>query len=290
MKKIKSYIKLMRPKHYIKNFLILLPLIFSKSFFYTDKLIIAIWGMGIFCLISSIVYIINDIKDVEKDRNHPIKKNRPIANGDIKIKEAVGCACTIFIITIFITIACYIKYSIPIVSVTLYLMLYIILNIAYSFGLKNKPIVDIVILVSGFLIRILFGGTIIQVEISNWLYLTIISGAFYMSFGKRRNELLKHDKSNTRNVLKFYTKEFLDKNMNMFLGLTICFYALWAMNNDNVFMIWTVPLVMITILKYSYHIEKNESEGDPVNIILNEKWLILMSLIYMIMVLSILCF
>ena len=99
MKKIKSYIKLMRPKHYIKNFLILLPLIFSKSFFYTDKLIIAILGMGIFCLISSIVYIINDIKDVEKDRNHPIKKNRPIANGDIKIKEAVGCACTIFIIT-----------------------------------------------------------------------------------------------------------------------------------------------------------------------------------------------
>ena len=290
MKKIKSYIKLMRPKHYIKNFLILLPLIFSKSFFYTDKLIIAIWGMGIFCLISSIVYIINDIKDVEKDRNHPIKKNRPIANGDIKIKEAVGCACTIFIITILTIFGCYNKYKIPLLTVAVYLILYFMLNVAYSLGLKNKPIVDIIILVSGFLIRILFGGAIIQVEISNWLYLTIISGAFYMSFGKRHNELLKHDKSNTRNVLKFYTKDFLDKNMNMFLGLTICFYALWAMNNEKEAMIWTVPLVMITILKYSYDIEENESEGDPVNVILNDKWLILLSMIYMITVSIILCF
>ena len=168
-----------------------------------------------------------------------------------------------------------------------YLVLYLILNIAYSFGLKNKPIIDIVILVLGFLIRVLFGGSVINVDISGWLYLTIISISFYLGLGKRRNELVKHSGKETRSVLKYYNKEFLDKNMNISVTLAICFYALWAMNYENKLMLWSVPIIMIMAMKYSYDIECTESEGDPVDVILKDKWFMILGSLYAVFVFSI---
>ena len=154
------------------------------------------------------------------------------------------------------------------------------LNIGYSFGLKNKPIIDIIILVSGFVIRVMVGGVVANIEISNWLYLTILSISTYLGLGKRRNELRKNDKLDTRKVLKYYSKEFLDKNMYMCMSLAICFFSLWTMQNENKMMIWTVPIVIILALCYSLDIEKEEAYGDPIEVIMSDKKIILLGALY----------
>lgn len=281
MSKIKEYMKLMRIKHYLKNVLIFLPLVFSGELLDIHNLTNCIVGFIIFSFTSSIVYIINDIKDIENDKKHPIKKKRPLPLGTVSKEEAIILALVLGLIAITLSIFV-IGYE-RIIAIML-LLLYLAINVAYSFGLKKKPIVDIVILVAGFLIRVLYGAVITDIELSNWLYLTVISGAFYMGLGKRRNEILKQgDKS--REVLKCYTKDFLDKNMYVCVALCIVFYSLWCVDpttllkTGNNLLIWTVPVIMIILMKYSLDIE-GDSYGDPVDVIVNDKILLLIVLIY----------
>lgn len=283
---MRNYIKLMRPKHYIKNFLIFFPLVFSGNFFQKELLVSCIMCFFAFCLSASIVYIINDIKDKEKDKLHEKKKERPIASGKVSVKNAIALAILLFLFSYFFQVLASNKlfdFS------YLYILLYIILNIGYSFGLKNIPLLDVAILVSGFLIRVLYGASIVNVEISNWLYLTVISVAFYLGFGKRRNEIKKVG-NKSREVLKYYNKDFLDKNMYMCLALTIVFYALWTVDPINVakasnMLVWTVPFIMLILMKYSMNIE-NDSYGDPVNVVLEDKTLIIIIILYGITVMS----
>ena len=279
-----KYLKLLRVKHYIKNFLILLPLIFNKSITNIDKLIMTMVGFISFCLISSSIYIINDINDVEKDRKHPVKKNRPIANGSISITKARVISIVLVILSLSIIIALNMLYKFNIVSSLGYLILYFGLNIIYSLGLKDVPIVDISILASGFLIRVLFGGAISNVIVSSWLYLTIISMSFYLGLGKRRNELKKHKSSKTRAVLKFYNRDFLDNNMYIFSAVSLVFYSLWAQSYNNQLLLWTIPIVMIIVMKYNLDIESSDSEGDPVNVLLHDKSIFILGIIYMLII------
>lgn len=281
-----NYIKMMRPKHYIKNFLIFLPLLFSGQIFNTEKLFTAILGFICFSFIASTIYIINDIKDKDKDAKHNKKSKRPIASGQISVRNAWITAIVLIIISIIISIVGKFSY----VSISL-LILYFVLNICYSFGAKNIPIVDICILVSGFFLRLLLGASLVNISVSNWLYLTVISISFYLGLGKRRNEMMKN-KSNTRNVLKYYNKDFLDKNMYVFLTMTIIFYSLWATDNEIVLknhnlLIWTVPFVIILLLRYSMDIEGN-SDGDPVEVLTKDKMLMGLAFIYCLVLFSIL--
>ncbi len=274
MKKLKNILKLMRIKHYLKNGLIFLPLIFNSQLFEKEPLLMTFYGFISFCLISSAVYVINDIKDVEKDRMHKIKKNRPIASGTISIKEAILLFIVLTIFSLSINIFIIKKFS----SILL-ISLYLILNIMYSLGLKNIPIIDVVILVSGFVIRVIYGASIMSIEISKWLYLTVMSGSFFMGFGKRRNEIIKQG-NDSRAVLKYYTKDYLDKFMYACLVLTLMFYSLWSVDTSTTAkfgenMIYTIPLVMIIFMKYSLDIEGN-SYGDPVDVITSDKILMCM--------------
>ena len=215
-----KYLKLMRIKHYIKNLLIFLPLIFSQNI-NSRNILLTILGFISFSFASSTIYIINDIKDKEKDQNHPTKKNRPIAAGTISVPNALILAILLLILTIAILI--YLSAFNKFISI--YIITYILINIMYSFGLKNIPLLDVFILALGFLIRVLYGGALINVEVSTWLFLTVLSISFYLGLGKRRNELMaqKNPENITRNVLKYYNKEFLDKNMYMCLSMTIIF-------------------------------------------------------------------
>ena len=280
MEKIKNYFKLLRVNHYLKNFLVLLPLVFSSELLNLSKLKTTVLGFIAFCLTASIVYIINDLKDIENDKKHPVKKNRPFASG--KVSKVEGIIILIVLTLIVLGLSYFIGFEHWIAL--LLLGVYLLLNVFYSFGLKNVPIVDIVILVSGFLIRVVYGAQIIDLTVSNWMYLTVISASFYMGLGKRRNEIIKQgDKS--RKVLKYYTKEFLDKNMYVFLGLCIVFYALWAVDPTTInklgnnLMIWTVPFIMIILMKYSLNVEGN-SFGDPVDVILHDKSLLAIGALY----------
>lgn len=269
----------MRVHHYIKNFLVFAALICSGQLFQLDKLISGLAGFLAFCMVSSVVYIINDIRDKDKDRKHPTKCKRPIAAGTVSVKGA--CILAAVLLAIAIVCNCI---TFHIVSTSL-LALYLVLNLAYSFGLKNIPIVDITILVSGFLIRILYGAVITQITISNWLYLTVIAISFYFALGKRRNELKHISSGETRQVLKAYPVSFLDKSMSMCLTLANTFYALWSMDEKTIatynsnYLIFTVPIVLLITMKYSMAVE-GESDGDPVEVLLHDKILLTLCVLY----------
>lgn len=274
----------MRMYHYIKNVLLFAALVFSRQFFNRKKLVDAIIGFCSFCMISSVVYIINDIRDKERDRLHPVKCRRPIASGAVSVKNARiflfvlltgSIVCNLFVFDVF---------------ASLLLALYFVFNLAYSIALKNVPLLDISILVAGFLIRVMYGAVITQITISNWLYLTVMAAAFYFALGKRRNERKQENSAKTRIVLKEYPVSFLDKAMYMCLALIIVFYSLWSMDKDsshgeNKYLIFTVPIVLIITLKYSMDLETACEEdkgpdGDPVEVLLHDKILLGLCVIY----------
>ena len=174
--------------------------------------------------------------------------------------------------------------------------LYFITNLGDSLGLKHVPFLDIVLLVSGFLLRVIYGGALIGIGLSSWVYLTIISLSFYLGLGKRRNEIKKvGNPGKTRKVLTYYTYEFLDKFMYVCLTLAIAFYALWSADKDIIAiygtdkLIWTVPVVIILLMKYSADIETN-SYGDPVDVVTHDKVLIILSGIFGLLLLSLFYF
>jgi len=282
MKRVKNYLKLIRVKHYLKNVLIFLPLIFSGHFFDYKYFINTLLGFLSFSFVASIVYIINDYNDIEKDKKHPLKKFRPLASGDVSKTEALILLLVLGLLVCFIDL--YFIY--PYCNNTIFILfqfLYLLLNIGYSLGLKDIPILDVVILVSGFIIRLLFGGVIDNIFISKWLYLTIMSGSFYMGLGKRRNELLKNS-SKARKVLEKYNKSFLDKFMNIFMGLIVVYYSFWCIDVITIKRLgdkalYTVPLLLVILMKYSYNIEE-DSSGDPVDVIVNDKILLLLCFIF----------
>ena len=277
-----DFIKLIRLKHAIKNLLIFLPLFFSGLILKPNYFLKDLCGFICFTMIASCIYIINDIKDYEYDKKHPTKKNRPIASGRITIKQATFyCGIIFFLANVLIFL-----FKTPLRSI-LMLYGYLLLNIAYSFKLKNIPLLDIIILVFGFIIRIVFGASLIKIPISNWLLLTIIAISFFMVLGKRRNEI----GNKTRTVLKYYNKEFLDKNMYTLLACAIVFYSLWTVDvsvstNSKNLLVWTVPLIIILAMRYSM-ITEGASDADPVEVLTSDKYLIFLLIITGVLIFSI---
>lgn len=274
---MKDYFRLMRIHHYIKNFLVFLPLIFSKRMFESDLILKTVFAFISFSFISSFVYIINDIKDLEKDKLHSTKCNRPIASGKVKVSSALVLALFLLIASLVINTVV-LKASL---LATMCIAIYIVANFFYSVGLKQVPILDVAILAVGFFLRLLYGALITGIEISTWFYLTTILGSFYLGLGKRRNEL-KMEGDSKRDVLKLYSYDFLDKNMYMCLSLAIVFYSLWtidALNKGNGVLIWTIPLLVLICMKYNFNIER-DGDGDPTEIILKDKILLIMILLY----------
>ena len=279
---MKEYMKLIRIKHYTKNLLIFLPIIFSRNLLEVDLLTNVIFGFVLFCLTASIVYIFNDIKDIESDKLHPQKCKRPIASGKITKKQAIFIIIILAIVTMEIALTKFAN-NLEIICI---LLIYVGINIAYTIKLKKIPIVDIFILAMGFLIRVIFGATLISVQVSNWLYLTILSISFYMGMGKRRNEMIKvSDNEETREVLKYYNKNFLNENMYMFLALAIVFYLFLCVDMSNKFqyIMYTIPLIMFLAMQYSLAIEKG-THGDPVEVILENKKLVIGILISIVLI------
>lgn len=287
---MKNYLELARVKHWMKNFLIFLPLFFSSNLFEKEKVIPAVIGFIIFSFVSSIVYIFNDINDIESDKIHEIKKKRPLPSGRIK----VSCAYRFLFVLLLLVIAFSIIVFRIVDNLFVFIvpLLYLLLNILYSKWLKRKPIIDVVILVSGFLLRVIYGGLITSIDVSKWLYLMIIFVSFYLGFGKRRNEIIKNG-TKSRDVLKFYSKEFLDKNMYVCLSLAIVSYSLWCVDPNILsrcsgdYLFWTIPYVMIIFQLYSLNIEKS-SHGDPIEVLFSDKVLVLLVFLYVVLMMLLL--
>ena len=270
---MKKYLELIRIKHWIKNILIFIPIVAAKLIDF-NNVISVILGFFSFSFMTSSIYIINDIKDIEKDKLHPRKKSRPLPSG--KIKKATAIYIAIFMIILSILINTYINKNI--FNNSLYfLLIYFIINLGYSFGLKNIAILDVVILSTGFILRVYYGASLLNIEVSDWLFLTILNASLFLGLGKRKKEI--GQSKNSRKVLSEYNENFLDKFQYVTLTLMLVFYSLWVTGQNIKYLFLTIPLIMIIFMKYTLIIEKS-NEGDPTTILYQDKLLICLCGIY----------
>ncbi|MDO4701671.1 MAG: UbiA prenyltransferase family protein [Erysipelotrichaceae bacterium] len=263
-----KYIKLMRIKHYIKNILfVFIPLIFSMNFMNVDLVFTSIYAFVAFSFSASIVYIVNDIFDAEKDRQHPKKKHRPIASGQVGIPQAIALVCLLVIVIVAMVLTCLN------VKTGIIILIYVIMNLAYSFKLKHVVLVDVLIIAIGFILRIYAGAYAIEVAVSEWLLLTAFAVSLFLGFGKRYGEKAKIQDGNTRKVLSQYDSESLKIFIVISMTLTIVFYSLYTIlgNSNLTNSIFTIPLVVIGMFRYYMLLEGNINDGDPTEVILNDR-------------------
>jgi len=263
--------KTMRPRQWLKNVFIFAALVFDKQLFNVDSFLRTLAGFALFCLISSSVYIFNDLADVEADRQHPEKKNRPIASGKLSVGAAWGGGIILALVTVGLAYLLAPGFEVVI-------LIYFLLNMAYSKWLKHIPIVDVLVIAAGFVLRVHAGVTLISVErFSPWLYVVMTLLSLFLGFGKRRAEiaLLAHGASSHRKVLDGYTLPLLDQYIMIVSGTTIVAYSLYTFSAPNVpennSMMLTIPFVVYTIFRYLYLIEVKHEGGAPEEILLSDR-------------------
>ncbi len=270
---LKAIIKTMRPRQWLKNLVLFAALVFDRQLGleHLQATLRTIAGFVLFCLISGLVYIINDIADIEADRRHPDKRNRPIASGRLPLKVAWGAALIIFLITI--PAAFWLAPAFGLISVS-----YLVLNLAYSKWIKHIPLLDVFSIALGFVLRVAAGVALIQVaRFSPWLYVVTTLGALYIGFGKRRAELalLAGDANSHRRVLEGYTIPLLDQLITIVSATTIIAYSLYTFSAPNLpgnhAMMLTIPFVIYGIFRYLYLIQLKHSGGAPEDVLLSDR-------------------
>lgn len=264
----------MRPKQWAKNVFLLVGLVFDRKLTNLEAIIHTVAGVVLFCLVASVVYILNDIADVEADRQHPSKKDRPIAAGKLSIKTAWACAILILLITL--PAAYILSPSFAFVTIS-----YLVLNLAYSKWLKHIVLLDIIVLASFYVIRVAAGVTLIDVvRFSPWLYVFTTFLALLIGVGKRRAELsqLAEGANAHRRVLSGYTLEFLDHLITLASGMTIITYSLYTFSApnlpDNHVMMFTIPFIIYAILRYQYLLQVKDVGGAPEDIVMSDRSLL----------------
>jgi 4-hydroxybenzoate polyprenyltransferase len=276
---IKEYLKLFRLHQWIKNIFIFVPLIFSKNLFNSGLLFTVIVGFFEFCIASSLVYVLNDIIDIESDRNHPVKKERPLAAGKISKKAAIISVIVLFLIVLLL---------LPFFNIIFdaLLITFIILNIFYSLVLKNIVIIDIFTIAAGFMLRIISGAFIINVEISNWLILTTMFISLFLGVMKRRSELALVENGSTRKVLAEYSITFSDQMATIAAAGVIICYALYSVSSrtisifDTEKLIFTTPFVVFGIFRYMYLVYMSAKGENTSKILVSDLPMIINILLY----------
>lgn len=268
---IKAIIKEMRIRQWIKNAFVLIPLVFDRQLFLVEPFIRTIIGFFLFCFVSSGVYFINDILDVEADRKHPKKRLRPIASGILPIPLAILIASILVIFSI--TASYFLSIGFFII-----LVIYFLLNIAYSFKLKHVPLLDVMIIAAGFVLRVGAGVSIIQVErFSPWLYVVTTVFALFFGLGKRRGEMatIQQIHNEQRKVLDGYSIPLLDQLITIISATTIMSYSLYTFSApnlpDNHAMMLTIPFAIYGIFRYLYLIQVKNEGGAPDELVLSDR-------------------
>lgn len=268
---LNALIKTMRPRQWTKNIFVFAALVFDKQLFLIDSFLRTLAGFALFCLISSCVYIFNDLADVEADRQHPEKKNRPIASGKLPVHTAWGAGILLVVVTL--ALAYWLAPAFCAVTAA-----YFVLFLAYSISLKHIPILDVLILAVGFVLRVGAGVTLIHVErFSPWLYIVMFLLSLFLGFGKRRAELalLADGAGSHRKVLDGYTLPLLDQYIMIVSGTTIVAYSLYTFSAPNVpenhSMMLTIPFMVYAIFRYLYLIEVTHAGGTPEEVLLSDR-------------------
>lgn len=267
---LKAYIKLIRVKHWVKNFFVFLPAFFAGK---PENLLSADTYLMFFafCLGASSIYIINDIVDVEKDKLHPVKKKRPIASGKISVRQAL----VLFVIVLLIWSV--ILYFLQ--SAALFVLSYFIINVFYSFRLKNISILDVTSISIGFVLRVWGGGAVMDIEISHWMTIMVFLLSISMAFAKRRDDLLIDvEKTSIRKSLSGYTIPFLDIAKSISFSITLIAYILYSISPEVTERLGTDKLyitslfVFCGIMRYIQISVVDKKAGSPVDLLLKDRF------------------
>ena len=277
----------LRPRQWVKNFFVFAGLIFSQSLF-TPLVWPALGAFLIFCALSGAIYVFNDLADVDKDRLHPVKRNRPIARGALPAPVAMGLGVGLLVLSLAAAFALSLGFGLTAVA-------YAALLIAYSVWLKHVVILDVLTVAAGFVLRAVAGAEAIAVEISGWLVICTILVALFLALGKRRHEYrtLKGEAAAHRPILAEYSEGFLDQMVAVVTASTVTAYALYTMSPETVakfdtrLLPVTLPFVLYGVFRYLYLLYRRELGGNPSDLLLNDRALLVNTGLWMLTLLVI---
>ncbi len=254
-------LRLARPKQWIKNTFVLAPLVFAREFAHPDSVINALIAFGLFCVASSATYILNDLRDIDRDRSHPTKRySRPLAAGTVSPRAAIG-----------LLIACYcvlVAGWLWSVDTMLAIFAYLALNVAYTYWLKHQPVLDLFSIATGFVLRTYAGALALAVPLSSWMAITTLCLALYLAAIKRRQELASNG-AESREVLRTYSAALIDRYAEMSATGALIFYSLFVMS-ANARLAATIPLVIFGLYRYWYVVERLGGGESPTDAVLSD--------------------
>ncbi len=269
---LKDYIQLLRPKHWIKNVFLFAGIVFGKELLGVEAFFAAVQGFVCFCGLSSASYIFNDLWDLEADRLHPLKRDRPLAAGRVPIGGAIVLGAVLM--------AAMLGWAFLLGSVFgIIAVAYAVLNLAYTFFLKHEPIVDVIAISLGFVLRAVAGVALLAgVELSPWLIVCTFCLCLFLGFGKRRSELAEFGEqaSEFRRVHELYSKGMLDQMLSITSGITVVAFVMYTLHPrtfesiGNYYLLYTTPLVLYGIFRFLMLIESGKARG-PVEVMMGDR-------------------
>jgi 4-hydroxybenzoate polyprenyltransferase len=262
----------LRPKQWTKNLVVFAGLIFGQKLTDPSAVLSAVGAFIAFCLLSSAVYLINDLRDREADQLHPVKSRRPIAAGDIPSGVALGWA--LLLASVAMALAVWVSGAFAAIAAA-----YLAMLVAYSIVLKHLVIVDVLTLAIGFVLRAWGGAAAVSVTVSHWLFLLVLLGALFLALSKRRAELvaLAEDARHHRPSLAEYSPYLLDQMISVVTASTLVAYALYTIDADTIArfgtnrLVWTVPFLLYGIFRYLYLVHQREGGGNPSDILVSDR-------------------
>jgi 4-hydroxybenzoate polyprenyltransferase len=254
----------LRPRQWVKNLLVLAPILFAQSLFDAEAVARGLLAFVLFCLVSSGGYLVNDIRDLEQDRLHPLKQKRPLAAATLRVSTAILAAAVLLLAGVAGAFALGGAFALAVAA-------YCVVNLAYTFALKHVVIVDVFAIAAGFVLRAVAGALAIRVVMSNWLLVCTTLLALFLGFSKRRYELLllKEDAGHHRQVLEEYSPLFLDMMIGIVTASTVMSYTLYTISDETHQrfhtrgLLLTVPFVLYGIFRYLYLVYHRDGGGDP---------------------------
>lgn len=256
---ISGALTLLRPRQWIKNAFVLAPLLFSGEFQSPDAIAHALFAALLFCLAASAGYVVNDLKDIERDRLHPKKsKTRPLASGSVS--RYAACTLLFFLYAALTAGFFFLPAVLPVLAA------YLVLNLAYSYWLKHEPVVDIFCIAIGFVLRIYAGALALAVPVSSWMFITTLCLALYLAAVKRRQELLRNGEE-CRLVLTKYSVSLIDRYAEMAATGALIFYSLFVMSARPQ-LVMTIPFVLFGLFRYWWVVEQKDDGESPTDALL----------------------
>lgn len=269
---IRTVLTLIRPHQWVKNVFLFAPLVFSKHLLESPYVAKAALAFGVFCVISSVVYIVNDIADREADRRHPVKRSRPLASGAITIGHAS-------IIALFLGVAAIAGSLVLGPMYGIFAGLYFLMNLGYSLGLKQVILVDVFIIAAGFMLRVLAGAFAISVQVSPWLVLCTLFISVFLAVSKRRAEILlgiESESDVSRPVLRSYDIQFIEQMMTVAASGMAISYALYTVAERTVevfeteYLMFTTVFVLFGIFRYLYLVRRHKTDDNPTHMLISD--------------------